>query len=139
MDAPHRIRIGTAGWSYKDWNGVFYPPEVGRKKLHPLEYLARFFDVVEINTSFYGPLKPELVKLWCAMRSRRIRNFSSPRNCIGRLRIRRSRDGAHFGGHLSSRTTKMKPTPAKAWMGWPEKGSWARCSSSSRFHSRTRC
>lgn len=64
MEVPHRIRIGTAGWSYKDWNGVFYPPEVQRKKLHPLEYLARFFDVVEINTSFYGPLKPELVKLW---------------------------------------------------------------------------
>jgi len=61
--APH-ICVGTAGWSYKDWNGVFYPPEVQRKKLHPLEYLAHFFDVVEINTSFYGPLKPELVKLW---------------------------------------------------------------------------
>ncbi|MFZ0808581.1 MAG: DUF72 domain-containing protein, partial [Candidatus Sulfotelmatobacter sp.] len=31
----------------------------------PLEYLARFFDTTEINTSFYGPLKPELAKLWC--------------------------------------------------------------------------
>jgi uncharacterized protein YecE (DUF72 family) len=61
--APH-IRIGTAGWSYKDWNGVFYPPEVQRKKLHPLEYLAHFFDVVEINTSFYGHIRPELAKLW---------------------------------------------------------------------------
>ena len=20
------IRIGTAGWSYKDWDGIFYPP-----------------------------------------------------------------------------------------------------------------
>ena len=27
--------------------------------------LARFFDTAEINTSFYGPLKPEVVKLWC--------------------------------------------------------------------------
>ena len=64
MDAARLIRIGTAGWSYKDWEGVFYPPEVQRRKVHPLEYLAHFFDVVEINTSFYGPLKPELVKLW---------------------------------------------------------------------------
>ena len=32
--------------------------------MHPLEYLARFFDTTEINTSFYGPLKPELAKLW---------------------------------------------------------------------------
>ena len=36
-----------------------------RRKIHPLEYLARFFDTTEINTSFYGPLKPELAKLWC--------------------------------------------------------------------------
>jgi uncharacterized protein YecE (DUF72 family) len=38
---------------------------MNRSKLHPLEYLARFFDTTEINTSFYGPLKPELAKLWC--------------------------------------------------------------------------
>jgi uncharacterized protein YecE (DUF72 family) len=36
-----------------------------RRKKHPLEYLARFFDTTEINTSFYGPLKPEWAKLWC--------------------------------------------------------------------------
>jgi uncharacterized protein YecE (DUF72 family) len=60
-----RIRIGTAGWSYKDWEGIFYPSGMQRRKQHPLEYLARFFDTTEINTSFYGPLKPELAKLWC--------------------------------------------------------------------------
>jgi uncharacterized protein YecE (DUF72 family) len=63
--AENRIRIGTAGWSYKDWDGIFYPPGMQRRKQHPLEYLARFFDTVEINTSFYGPLKPEWAKLWC--------------------------------------------------------------------------
>jgi uncharacterized protein YecE (DUF72 family) len=60
-----KLRIGTAGWSYKDWEGIFYPSGMQRNKTHPLEYLARFFDTTEINTSFYGPLKPELVKLWC--------------------------------------------------------------------------
>ena len=63
--ASHRVRIGTAGWSYKDWEGIFYPPGMRSRKIHPLEYLARFFDTTEINTSFYGPLKPELAKLWC--------------------------------------------------------------------------
>jgi uncharacterized protein YecE (DUF72 family) len=62
---PSDVRIGTAGWSYKDWEGIFYPPGMQRRKQHPLEYLARFFDTTEINTSFYGPLKPELAKLWC--------------------------------------------------------------------------
>ncbi len=59
------LRIGTAGWSYKDWDGIFYPSGMQRRKQHPLEYLARFFDTTEINTSFYGPLKPEWAKLWC--------------------------------------------------------------------------
>src|SRR6476646_3840459 len=62
--AQPSIRIGTAGWSYKDWEGIFYPPGMRQRKVHPLEYLARFFDTAEINTSFYGPLKPELAKLW---------------------------------------------------------------------------
>ena len=64
MQSPSPIRIGTAGWSYKDWDGVLYPPEVTRKKIHPVEYLARFFDVIEINTSFYGHIRPELGQLW---------------------------------------------------------------------------
>jgi uncharacterized protein YecE (DUF72 family) len=65
MDPSSHVRIGTAGWSYKDWDGIFYPSGMQRSKQHPLEYLARFFDTTEINTSFYGPLKPELAKLWC--------------------------------------------------------------------------
>jgi uncharacterized protein YecE (DUF72 family) len=65
MDPSPQVRIGTAGWSYKDWDGIFYPSGMQRSRQHPLEYLARFFDTTEINTSFYGPLKPELAKLWC--------------------------------------------------------------------------
>ncbi|MGD0414948.1 MAG: DUF72 domain-containing protein [Terriglobales bacterium] len=64
MENAARIRIGTAGWSYKDWDGILYPPEVTRKKVHPVEFLARFFDVIEINTSFYGHIRPELGRLW---------------------------------------------------------------------------
>ena len=64
MEAAREIRIGTAGWSYKDWDGVFYPPGMQRRKQHALEFLAQCFDVVEINTSFYGHIKPELAKLW---------------------------------------------------------------------------
>jgi len=65
MEQAPSIRIGTAGWSYKDWDGILYPPEVTRKKIHPVEFLARFFDVIEINTSFYGHIRPEWGRLWC--------------------------------------------------------------------------
>jgi uncharacterized protein YecE (DUF72 family) len=64
MDGSQQIRVGTAGWSYKDWEGIFYPPGMQRRKQHPLEYLAGCFDVVEINTSFYGHIRPELARLW---------------------------------------------------------------------------
>ncbi len=64
MESNRQIRIGTAGWDYKDWHGIFYPPELRTHKVHPLEYLAQFFDVVEINTSFYGHIRPELARLW---------------------------------------------------------------------------
>ncbi len=63
---PHQVRIGTAGWSYKDWDGIFYPSgHAATASCIRWNILARFFDTTEINTSFYGPLKPELAKLWC--------------------------------------------------------------------------
>ena len=42
--------MGIAGWAYKDWEGIVYPPGMRPKETHPLEYLAQYFDVVEINT-----------------------------------------------------------------------------------------
>ena len=59
------ILCGTAGFSYKDWEGIVYPPELKKQKIHPLEYLARFFDCCEINTSFYGHIRPNTGKDWC--------------------------------------------------------------------------
>src|SRR5262245_18030376 len=56
-------RVGTAGWSYPHWKGLVYPKTFA-SGFHPLEFLAERFDVIEINSSFYQPLKPEVVKLW---------------------------------------------------------------------------
>ena len=57
------IRVGPAGWSYPDWKGLVYPPEMPRQ-LHPLEYLSRFFDTIEINASFYRPFPPNNAERW---------------------------------------------------------------------------
>lgn len=59
------LHIGTAGFSYKDWEGIVYPADLKRQKIHPLEYLARFFDCCEINTSFYGHIRPHIGRDWC--------------------------------------------------------------------------
>lgn len=51
------IRIGVSGWSYDHWrNGTFYPRELPRSR--KLAYLARRFNSVEVNGSFYSLLSP---------------------------------------------------------------------------------
>jgi len=57
------IRVGPAGWSYKDWEGLVYPQKSG-KSFDPLEYLAQFFNTIEINSSFYRPPVPSTTKSW---------------------------------------------------------------------------
>ena len=64
------VLVGPAGWSYPHWDGVFYPRSKPRA-FHPLTYLSQFFSTVEINTSFYQPLRPELARLWVSMVSQR--------------------------------------------------------------------
>lgn len=57
------IRIGPAGWAYKDWEGVVYPQKPGTK-FDPLEYLAKFFNTIEINSSFYRPFTVSTAQSW---------------------------------------------------------------------------
>lgn len=57
------IRVGPAGWSYPDWVGYVYPSR-RVKNFHEAEYLAQFFDTIEINTSFYSPIRPEHAAQW---------------------------------------------------------------------------
>jgi len=57
------IRIGPAGWSYKDWEETVYPQKPG-KNFDPLEYLARYFSTIEINSSFYRPPAVSTTKAW---------------------------------------------------------------------------
>lgn len=59
----NKIRIGPAGWSYKDWESIVYPKKPGLK-FDPLEYLARFFNTIEINSSFYRPFTVSTANSW---------------------------------------------------------------------------
>lgn len=61
--SPGRLRVGPAGWSYPDWTGYVYP--VRRPKgFHEATFLAQFFDTIEINTSFYQPIRPDHAAAW---------------------------------------------------------------------------
>jgi len=56
------IRIGTSGWTYAHWKGIFYPDDRPRTKW--LEYYAQEFDTVELNASFYRLPKEATFTNW---------------------------------------------------------------------------
>jgi len=60
------LYIGTSGWSYPKgggaWDGVFYPD--GLPDSDKLPYYARFFNAVELNSSFYRPPSPFAARAW---------------------------------------------------------------------------
>ncbi len=63
VPSPAPILAGTCNWAdHKD----FYPDELmhGRRQRDRLTYYARFFPVVEIDTTFYGIPKPQVVAGW---------------------------------------------------------------------------
>lgn len=60
-----KILVGPAGWSYTDWEGIVYPHSKPRG-FHEAAYLAQYFDTIEINTSFYNPLRAEVAASWVA-------------------------------------------------------------------------
>lgn len=57
------LRCGLAGWHYPHWDRIVYPSPKPRG-FHALSYLSQFFGVLEINTSFYQSLRPEVSRLW---------------------------------------------------------------------------
>ena len=56
------LRVGTSGWSYKHWIGVFYPPALRSREW--LTFYASHFDTVEINSTFYHLPGEAAVQSW---------------------------------------------------------------------------
>ena len=59
-----QIRVGTSGWSYKEWKGVFYPADLSPDDM--LRYYAGRLATVEINNSFYRIPKEQVLLDWAA-------------------------------------------------------------------------
>jgi uncharacterized protein YecE (DUF72 family) len=59
-----RVWIGTSGWRYPPWRGVFYPQGLAQRR--ELAHLAGRLTSVEINGSFYSLQRPESYRAWAA-------------------------------------------------------------------------
>ena len=62
-DLADKIWIGPAGWAYPDWNDIVYPG-LQQRAAHQLEHISKYFDTVEIDSSFEKPLRPEISHVW---------------------------------------------------------------------------
>ena len=56
------LRIGTSGYSYKEWKGGFYPEDLKASEMLP--YYAQRLGTVEINNTFYRLPSKKLLDGW---------------------------------------------------------------------------
>jgi len=54
--------IGTSGYGYSHWKGVFYPEDLPYREFFP--YYIKFFDTVELNNTFYHIPRESSVEKW---------------------------------------------------------------------------
>jgi uncharacterized protein YecE (DUF72 family) len=62
LNDQQKIRIGACAWSFEEWRDVFYPPDLPQP--HWLEFYARYFPTVEIDSTFYAAPAPDSVRRW---------------------------------------------------------------------------
>jgi uncharacterized protein YecE (DUF72 family) len=54
--------VGTSGWVYNDWVGIFYPEDLPSKER--LRFFSKHFRTAEVNYSFYHLPKPTTYENW---------------------------------------------------------------------------
>ena len=57
-----RVHVGTSGWTYKHWRGVFYPEDVPQRRW--LEHYQQHFSTVELNATFYRLPQEQTFRRW---------------------------------------------------------------------------
>ena len=139
------VRVGTSGWSYPGgrgtWNGVFYPEKHARPRgFDELEFYARWFDVVEVNSTFYGQPRARVTAGWVERTPpgfefavKLFQKFTHPAMFLEALSAQAP--GAERGalesrgrGRVRRTWTSSKP----AWSRWRWRASSAPCWCSSR-------
>jgi len=86
--------VGTSGFSYPAWRGVFYPEK------HPasgmLSFYAGVFGAVEINNTFYRMPAPALLTGWTQQTPPGFRfALKAPQQITHRLRLKNAAEPAH--------------------------------------------
>ncbi|MEW6249133.1 MAG: DUF72 domain-containing protein [Planctomycetota bacterium] len=102
------VRIGTSGYQYRHWRGLFYPADLPTKGW--FAFFSRRFDTVEINNTFYRLPEPGVFDAWRAAAPRgfcfalkysrygsHLKHLQDPAEHIGLFLDRARRLGPHLG------------------------------------------
>ena len=65
LTAQQKIRIGSCAWSFEDWRGVFYPPDLPEGRW--LEFYSNYFPAVEVDSTFHAVPPENSVLRWVQM------------------------------------------------------------------------
>jgi uncharacterized protein YecE (DUF72 family) len=106
LNDQQKIRIGTSAWAFEDWQPEFYPREVPES--HWLEFYARYFPAVEVDSTFYGPPSPEIARRWVELTPPQFRfSCKLPRTITHACRLR------DCSAELNEFLRAMEPLAAK--------------------------
>lgn len=118
------IRVGTSGWSYPHWRGVFYPPEMPASRW--LAYYQGRLDTVELNNSFYRLPERSTFAAWgreapegfvFAVKANRyithLRKLREPERPLARLLANARALGSHLGPVLFQLPPRWRCDPAR--------------------------
>ncbi len=118
--ARGRLRIGTSGYQYDHWQGVFYPEDLRKKEW--FGYYCRYFDTVEINNTFYNLPEAKTFDAWRKAVSddfcyvlkysrygSHIKKLKDPKQHVDRFVERASRLGPRLGPVLVQLPDRWKP------------------------------
>lgn len=56
------LHIGTSGWQYRHWKGIFYPEKLPQREWLP--WFAQRFQTVEVNNTFYNLPERAVFEQW---------------------------------------------------------------------------
>jgi uncharacterized protein YecE (DUF72 family) len=104
------IRIGTSGFSYKEWLGGFYPEKLAGPKM--LAHYAQRLPTVEINYTFRAMPKREMLEKWAVQTPEHFRFALKAPQRITHFAKLKDVDNlvAHFAEVASSMGARLGPT-----------------------------
>jgi uncharacterized protein YecE (DUF72 family) len=87
LNNQQKIRIGACAWTFEEWREAFYPADLPES--HWLEFYARYFPTVEIDSTFYAAPAENSVRRWLELTPAHFRfSCKLPREITHRCKLR---------------------------------------------------